>query len=161
MNTTNETESREKPAEEIFSQEEIKEITEKSPEEGTDSQQTANKKELMLKALIKYLGIVSYAAEEIGIGRRTHYNWMKTDAEYKASVELLTEMALDYSESRLFGYIKRSDLKAITFILRTRGKARGYNMYQEKTAERHAAIFNLVVKDKETADMIMQTKENK
>ncbi|MGP8214585.1 MAG: hypothetical protein ACLQQ4_03380 [Bacteroidia bacterium] len=159
MNTTNEIAAAETASQEIFSQEEINEVTEKGPDGQEAMLHSDPKKARMLKALIKVLGIVSYACQEAGIPRRTHYNWMKTDEEYKAAVESLIDATLDFSEVRLFKEIQKSDLKAIMFILRTRGKDRGYTFYNEREAARQAAVYNFIIKNKEAAEMIQQTKE--
>lgn len=108
----------------------------------------------MIEALEKSLGIVTTAAEQVGISRKTHYQWLKEDEEYKQEVESLTDAALDYAESKLFekitgvevvsGYDKESGEPitytqppsdtAIIFYLKTKGKKRGYI---EKTEVEH------------------------
>lgn len=156
---THESAGEENAMQKPFWQEEIKESIDPLQQGAQALLHTDPKKALMLNALIRSMGIVSYAAQETGIGRRTHYNWLETDAEYKAAVESINDVTLDYTEARLFKHIKENDIRAITFILRTRGRARGYSFYKEREAQRQAAVFNLIVKDKETAEMIMQTKE--
>lgn len=111
-------------------------------------------KKAMIEALEKSLGIVTTAAEQVGISRKTHYQWLKEDEEYKQEVESLTDAALDYAESKLFekitgvevvsGYDKESGEPitytqppsdtAIIFYLKTKGKKRGYI---EKTEVEH------------------------
>ena len=49
------------------------------------------KKEAMLEALEKSLGIVSTAAKMVGIDRSTHYAWLKSDEEYKSAVNSIQE----------------------------------------------------------------------
>jgi|GEM_PF-3564217 hypothetical protein len=110
-------------------------------------------KALMLTKLVKYMGIVSYAASEANISRKTHYNWLKTDAEYKEAVDFICEICVDFSESRLFKYLKEDDLRAIIFVLRTKGKKRGYSYTKDKQAELDR-VFNIVVKDQQSADLI-------
>ena len=157
---------------EIFSQEEIQErdcfvpsndgATEgaENPETQLVLLHTDPKKAQMLKALIKSLGIVSYAAQEAGLRRRTHYHWMETDEVYKTAVESLNEVVLDFTEGRLFKYIQTNDLKAITFLLRYRGKGRGYSLFKEKESEMQKLIINYFLKDKATMEMVQRTKEN-
>ena len=55
----------------------------KDSEEDNQQNPTRIKKAAMLKALEKSLGVVTNAANEIGIDRCTHYEWLKTDKEYK------------------------------------------------------------------------------
>ena len=83
-------------------------------------------KKAMIEALEKSLGIVSTAAKQVGISRDTHYRWMSGDEDYKAEVEELSEVALDFVESQLFKQIKEGNTAASIFYLKTKGKKRGY-----------------------------------
>jgi hypothetical protein len=83
-------------------------------------------KKEMLAALEKSLGIVSSAAKVVGIARSTHYDWMQQDEEYKKKVEELSNIALDFAESQLFQSIKNGSDTATIFLLKTKGKSRGY-----------------------------------
>lgn len=87
---------------------------------------TNKNKKAMLIALEKSLGVVSTACKSTGLSRTQHYHWLKTDAEYKAQVEELVEVTLDFAESRLHSRINDGDTTAIIFFLKTRGKGRGY-----------------------------------
>jgi hypothetical protein len=84
------------------------------------------KKVAMLEALEKSLGVVTTAAKSIGITRETHYEWMRTDAEYKAKVEALSDVALDFAESQLHKQIQNGEVSSTIFYLKTKGKKRGY-----------------------------------
>ncbi len=128
------------------------EINETFPE-TTDDRKCA-----MLHALVATLGIVSYAAQKAGIPRCTHYKWLKTDDSYKASVDLIDNLVLDFAEARLFKKLQANEWKAIMFTLRTKGKKRGYSLHKEnKTVEDF--IINYIVKSQEEADMIKSTKK--
>lgn len=105
------------------------------------------KKRAMLDALQKSLGIVSTACEKVGISRKTHYQWLKEDKEYRENVEDISEASIDFAESKLFERINGvliagngqtddereencyrvppSDT-ALIFYLKTKGKKRGY-----------------------------------
>ena len=100
----------------------------------------------MIGALEKSLGIVTTAAEAVGISRKTHYQWLKEDPEYRQEVEALSDAALDFAESKLFEKITGVEVAsgvnkdtgepitysvppsdtAIIFYLKTKGKHRGY-----------------------------------
>lgn len=80
----------------------------------------------MLEALERNLGIVSQAAKAADIDRNTHYNWMKEDPAYKAAVDALKEGVLDFAESHLYRLIKEGNPQATIFLLKTKGKTRGY-----------------------------------
>jgi hypothetical protein len=94
------------------------------------SETVLTKKEQMLEALQRHLGIVSTACKAVGISRVTHYRYMK-DPEYKAAVEQITEEAVDFAESHLLKKISEGDTTATIFYLKTKGKARGYVERQE------------------------------
>jgi hypothetical protein len=84
------------------------------------------KKEAMLQALNKTLGLVSQAAKIVGIDRTTHYNWLLNDEEYKLAVESTNDLVLDMAESSLYKQINQGNTAATIFYLKTRGKKRGY-----------------------------------
>jgi len=92
---------------------------------------TEQHKRAMLDALEKSLGVVTAACKAVGIGRTTHYLWMQEDAEYKAAVEGLSDVALDFAESQLHKQIKEGNSTATIFFLKTKGKKRGYIERQE------------------------------
>jgi hypothetical protein len=96
-------------------------------------QNSTLKKNAMLEALKKSLGIVTKAVEMVGIDRQTHYNWLKDDPEYKKSVEALDDVVLDFAESKLHQSINNGSDTATIFFLKTKGKKRGYIEKQEIT----------------------------
>jgi len=88
-------------------------------------------KKAMVQALEKSLGIVTKACKVVGISRQTHYNWMEADADYKTAVEELSDVALDFAESKLHKLIDEGNPAATIFYLKTKGKNRGYVERQE------------------------------
>lgn len=84
------------------------------------------KRDAMLEALEKNLGIVSAACQAVGISRQTHYNWLKEDEDYRQKVEAIPEVVLDFAENQLYKAIKNGNITATIFFLKTRGKDRGY-----------------------------------
>jgi hypothetical protein len=88
-------------------------------------------KKAMLEALEKSLGVVTSACKTVDISRETHYRWMREDADYKAGVEALSDVALDFAESQLHKQIKEGNSTATIFFLKTKGKKRGYIERQE------------------------------
>src|ERR1700677_1821708 len=110
---------------------------------------TEMKKKAMIQALFNALGNVKIGCKVAGIDRSTHYEWMKTDPEYKLKVEDMAEVALDYVEGKLHEliggvfvmhgngkiYQQPPNIKAIMFYLKTKGKKRGYSEVIEKERE--------------------------
>lgn len=83
-------------------------------------------KKAMLEALELSLGIVTTACKNVGISRDTHYEWLKVDEEYKAAVDSIQDITLDFAESQLHKQIKDGEVTSTIFYLKTKGKKRGY-----------------------------------
>ena len=92
----------------------------------TQSDKSDTKKENLIQALTKSLGVVSTACKMIGVSRDTHYRWLKTDPQYKMKVRELENVALDFAETHLHELIKEGSPAATIFFLKTKGKVRGY-----------------------------------
>ena len=89
------------------------------------------KKVAMIEALTKALGVVKMACESVGISRQTHYNWLKDDPAYKQACDNLPEVVLDFAEHHLHKLISQGNPAATIFLLKTKGKGRGYVERQE------------------------------
>lgn len=123
------------------------------------------KKKAMLKALESSLGVVTTACESVGIKRNSHYRWMNEDEEYRAQVESLTDLAIDFAESKLFELINGAhrevstpdgevisikdapNTSATIFYLKTRGKKRGYVERTELAGVNDAPV-QIIINDK-------------
>ncbi len=92
---------------------------------------TDTRKKAMLGALEKSLGIVTTACKAVGISRETHYEWLNTDPAYKQAVEALQDVVLDFAESALYKQIKEGSPTSTIFLLKTKGRKRGYIEKQE------------------------------
>jgi hypothetical protein len=95
------------------------------------NQQNPTLKRAMIEALEKSLGIVTSACKSVGINRSTHYDWLKTDDDYKAEVESIEDIAIDFAESQLHKQIKDGNPTSTIFYLKTKAKKRGYIERQE------------------------------
>ncbi len=95
------------------------------------NKQNVTLKKAMLEALEKSLGIVTTAAKSVGITRKTHYDWLNKDAQYRKAVTELEDLALDYVESKLFKNIEKEKEASVFFYMKTKGKKRGYIERQE------------------------------
>ena len=93
----------------------------------------------MIEALEKSLGIVTTACKSCGVARSTHYGWMKEDEEYKAAVEDIADIAIDFAESQLHKQIQGGEVSSTIFYLKTKGKKRGY---VEKTETEHSGSID-------------------
>jgi len=85
----------------------------------------------MLQALQRSLGVVTTACQSVGIHRDSHYRWLKDDAEYAQQVKSVEDIALDFAESHLHELIKDGNPAATIFLLKTKGRRRGYVERQE------------------------------
>ena len=91
-----------------------------------ERESTTKKKVLMIEAMTKSLGIVTNACKAVGINRATYYDWMEKDATFKAEIDLIDEVAIDFVEGKLLSKIGSGDTTAIIFYLKTKAKKRGY-----------------------------------
>jgi hypothetical protein len=90
------------------------------------NRQNSTLKKAMIEALEKSLCVVTTACKQVGIDRQTHYNWLKRDKKYAEAVENLQDITLDFAESQLHKQIKEGNTTATIFLLKTKGKKRGY-----------------------------------
>ena len=83
-------------------------------------------KEKLLNALERSLGIVTPACKEVGVARNTFYDYYKNDPEFKAAVDDIQEIALDFAENQLMRKIKEGSERSILFYMRYKARKRGY-----------------------------------
>jgi hypothetical protein len=83
-------------------------------------------KEKLLEALERSLGIVTPACKEVGISRNTFYEYYKTDLIFKASVDDINEITLDFVENNLLKKIKEGSERSILFYMKYKARKRGY-----------------------------------
>ena len=107
------------------------------------------KKESILKALEKNLGVVTLSCRKADIPRSTFYKWLKTDEEFAKQVKDIDNVDLDFAESELFKQIQNGIPASTIFYLKTRGKKRGYIERTEITgAEGMPNNFQIEIIDK-------------
>ncbi len=99
-----------------------------------EMKQSEQLKKAHLEALEKSLGVVTSACRASGVGRTTHYRWLKDDAEFSEQVKELTEVAIDFAETHLHKLIQDGSPAATIFYLKTKGKKRGYVETQDITS---------------------------
>lgn len=86
-------------------------------------QQTKN---ALIEAMHKSLGVVTQACKIVGVDRSTFYEYYNSDPDFKAKCDDVSEIAIDFVESKLFKQIENGDTTASIFYLKTKGKNRGY-----------------------------------
>lgn len=89
----------------------------------------------LLEALEQSLGIVTTACKIVGCNRSTYYDYYNSDKTFRAAVDELQNMTLDFAESQLHKQIKKGNTTATIFYLKTKGKKRGYVERQEVQLE--------------------------
>lgn len=89
------------------------------------AKQIAAKKKL-LEALERTLGIVTPACKEAGVSRDTFYKYYREDPVFKAQVDDINEITLDFVENQLLKCIKEGNHQSIAFYMKYKAKHRGY-----------------------------------
>lgn len=84
-------------------------------------------KKRLLNALKQTGGLITPAAQMVGLSRQHVYWLMKHDENFKKEVEDINEETLDFVESKLMEKIREGSEKSIHFYLKTKGKSRGYS----------------------------------
>tara|TARA_R110000787_G_scaffold6602_3_gene22927 strand:- start:2003 stop:2362 length:360 start_codon:yes stop_codon:yes gene_type:complete len=106
------------------------------------------KKETLLKALEKSLGVVTVACRKSETPRSTYYKWLNEDEVFAKDVKEIENVALDFAESQLHKQISANSTAATIFYLKTKGKQRGYVERQEITgAEGMPTNFQIEIID--------------
>ena len=82
--------------------------------------------EKILKAIYAKFGIVTDVAEACKVSRVTVHQWKREHEWVKEAFVDASEAMLDLGESRLIQKVQRNSLGAICFMVKCRGKDRGY-----------------------------------
>lgn len=91
-----------------------------------------DKKELFLSLFEETCGNISATCEIVGIDRGTYYNWMAgtkdTDLEFQSRIKEMRadERFIDIAEHSILQAVKEGDVDATKFVLKTKGKHRGW-----------------------------------
>lgn len=84
-------------------------------------------KQKLLEALERSLGIVTPACKEVGISRNTFYTYYREDEVFKAAVDDINEITLDFAENQLLKKIKEGSERSILFYMKYKARKRGYS----------------------------------
>lgn len=85
-----------------------------------------DKKELLIEAMQKNLGMITYAAKKCKVSIQSYYNWKENDPEFKAAIDNIKLQKCDFVESKLMGLIRDGNPAAIIFAAKCLLKDRGY-----------------------------------
>lgn len=83
-------------------------------------------KKLLVAAMTESKGIVTDACLSAKVDRTTFYNYYNADPEFKAEIDAIEDIALDFVEGSLHRQINNGEVAATIFYLKTKGKRRGY-----------------------------------
>ena len=117
-------------------------------------------KEAFIIAYKENFGNITISCEASGVGRTQYKTWLKDDPEFAKRLAEIEpeEIMLDFGEQKLMERIARGDTLATMFLLKTRGKRRGYI---EKTEVSHEGdvvkqITVNVIKPNQIGDIMKQ-----
>ena len=117
-----------------------------------------NKKRL-LEAMEKSLGIVTQACKIAGVGRTTYYEYYNSDPVFKAAIDDIDNVVLDFVESKLHKQIDSGNPTSTIFYLKTKGRKRGY--IETKDFTNNGGSFRDPFQDLTTEDLIKLANKEK
>jgi DNA-binding Lrp family transcriptional regulator len=80
----------------------------------------------IIKALEKNAGVITAAAESLGMDRASLSRRINKSEKLKTACEEISESMVDLAEGKLLLALRNGNMTAIIFYLKTKGKARGY-----------------------------------
>ena len=117
-------------------------------EERKEQNRTKLAKVQMLKALEKTLGIVTGALKIAEVGRSQYYKWLRDDEAFAAKVKAMDNLVLDFAESSLMKQIKEGNHSSTQFLLKNKGKIRGYGDKLDITSNDETIKIHIDLGDK-------------
>ena len=113
---------------------------------GYTLQNSEIKKQEMLIALEKSLGIVTPACKAVGIARQTHYRWLSEDELYLKLVKDVQMTKRDFTESAVYQLVQKGNVQATLYANRI-NKDRGYSDSIEHTGSEGEPIKWVEIKN--------------
>jgi hypothetical protein len=94
-------------------------------------------KEAFIIAYKENFGNITISCEAAGVSRGMYKSWCEKDPEFRKRLAEIEpeEIMLDFGEQKLMERIARGDTLATMFLLKTKGKRRGYVEKQEVSHE--------------------------
>lgn len=84
------------------------------------------KKKKFVQVFEKKACNIAHTCKAMMISRGTYYLWIEKDPEFRTAVDECRESMIDDAETMLQKKIADGDTAATIFMLKTRGKSRGY-----------------------------------
>jgi hypothetical protein len=108
------------------------------------TKQLSHRKEKLLEACEKNMGLISYACAAAGLSRQTFYDYYRIDPEFKRRYDELEVRNTDMVELALMKKIQQGDTQAILFYLKTKGRKRGF---MDKESEDNRSVVQIIIKE--------------
>jgi hypothetical protein len=99
------------------------------------------------EALRKYHGVITPAAQALGISYNTLYKRVQRSKKLQEVIEMATEGMVDIAENKLMTKIVEGDNTMIIFYLKCKGKKRGYVEKQELDARVTSGALKVIIEE--------------
>ncbi len=114
-------------------------------------------KKAIIEMFDKKGGNISATCRALNVSRQTFYRYLKNE-KFKQEIDDIQESIIDFTESQLILKIQEGCTSSIQFLLKTKGKKRGYTEKME-IANPEGEIFKTEVSQKELDELQAQIKE--
>lgn len=104
-------------------------------------------------------GVVVTIARRLGVTRQTVYSYAKKWKTVQDVIDDERETMLDMAEGALYKAVANDNMTGIIFLLKTRGKERGYVERQELTGANGGAMEHKITGFEQTLDKIYSDDE--
>lgn len=101
----------------------------------------------MIDAIVEAEGNLAEAARRLHCSRTTIYSYIEKYATVKAAYNDINESTIDFVEGKLLSEIRKGNITAIIFFLKTKAKHRGYIERQEVSGADGREITFRVVRE--------------
>ena len=90
-------------------------------DKGKVTKSNTLKKQTFLAKMKATLGNITASCQAADIARKTYYEWIEKDPDFKQAVEDINEESVDFAESSLKQQIKDGDTTATIFYIKSKG----------------------------------------
>ena len=106
-------------------------------------------KKTIRNAILASGGIKKNVYDALGCSRQTLDNYLKKFTDLDALLKDQSEELLDIAENHLKKWIEQGEPEAVYFVLKTKGRTRGYTTRNEVTGANDGAplVFNIIPVD--------------